>query len=202
MLDTLSSQQPVLYEDQGQAIDLAYLLAVIKRRALYFAIPFLAIAMIGFAVIKIQQPIYRAEGKIIVESAGISGDLLRPTITELIDQRFEVLKERILGPDNLIATVDKFNLFPGVRDRMSGYQLIDLMRHRIGIKPVPLEMQPGAPTTAFSVSFDYEVPALALKVDNEFLSEILAEDTSRRTNSAAETATLLEDQVNKLEESI
>ena len=59
-------------------------------------------------------------------------------------------------------------------------------------------MQPNKPTTAFSVSFDYEVPELALKVDNEFLNEILTQDTSRRTNNAVQTVHLLEDQVTKL----
>jgi uncharacterized protein involved in exopolysaccharide biosynthesis len=198
MLDTARSQQTLVYEDDGQAFDLAYLIGLLKRRAFYFAIPFLSIAMAGFAIIKVQQPIYRAEGKVLVESAGISADLLRPTIKEFIDQRFAVLKERILAPDSLIATIDKFKLFPGIRDRMSGFELLELMRSRVTIKPVPLEMQPGAPTTAFSVGFDYEAPELALKVDNAFLNEILAEDTTRRTGNAAATAKLLESQVDKL----
>lgn len=199
MLNTTSPQPALFYEERGQVFDVAYLIGLLKKRILYFAIPFLGVAMIGYAVIKIQQPIYRAEGKILVASSGISTDLLRPTITELINQRFEVLKERILAPDNLLATVDKFNLFAGVRNKMSGFQLLEHMRARVAIKPVPLEMQPGAPTTAFSVSFDYEVPELALQVDNEFLSQILADDSNRRASSAAETASLLEDQVKKLQ---
>ena len=199
MLNTVSPQPTLFYEDQGGVFDVAYLIGLFKRQILYFAVPFLALAMIGYAVTKIQTPIYRAEGKILVESSGISTDLLRPTVTELIDQRFEVLKQRILTPDNLLATVDKFNLFAGVRNQMSGFQLLEQMRNRVAIKPVPLEMQPGAPTTAFSVSFDYEAPELALQVVNEFLSKILAEDSSRRASSATETANLLEDQVKKLQ---
>lgn len=81
---------------------------------------------------------------------------------------------------------------------MSGFQLLELMRKRVAITPVPLEMQPNRPTTAFSVSFDYEVPELALKVDNEFLNAILTQDANRRTNNAVQTAQLLEGQVAKL----
>ena len=198
MLDNLSSQQSVFYEDRGQGFDLAYLIGLVKRRAFYFIIPFLVVAMLGLAVTENQKPIYRAEGKMLVETSGISTDLLHPTISEVLYERFEIFKERIIAPDNLIATVDKFNLFPGIRDQMSGFQLIELMRHRVAIKPAPLEMQPSNPTTAFSVSFDYEVPELALKVDNEFLHEILTEDTSRRTNSAIQTAQILQEQVEQL----
>ena len=198
MLDTVSSQQSYFYEDQVQGFDISYLIQVLKRRVFHFIIPFLIVALAGFAVTEFQRPIYRAEGKMLVESAGISSDLLHPTISELIDERFEVYKERILSPENLVATVDKFNLFPGLRDRISGFQLLELMRKRVSIKPVPLEMQPNRPTTAFSVSFDYEVPELALKVDTEFLNEILSQDSSRRASSAAQTVQLLDDQVTKL----
>ena len=198
MLDSLSPQQSFYHEDQGQGFDLAYLVGVLKRRALYFAFPFVIVAILGLTITEQQQPIYRAEGKLLVESSGISNDLLHQTISELIDERFEVYKERILAPDHLVATVEKFNLFPRDRDRMSVYQLLELMRKRVAIKPVPLEMQPNRPTTAFSVSFDYEVPELALKVDNEFVHEILAQDSSRRTSSATQTAQILEDQVTKL----
>ena len=198
MLDNLSSQQPAFYEDRDQGFDLAYPIRLLKRRAFFFIIPFLVVALLGLAVTENQKPIYRAEGKMLVESSGISADLLHPMISEVIYERFEIFRERIMAPDNLITIVDKFNLFPSIRDRMSGFQLVELMRNRAAIKPVPLEMQPGNPTTAFSVSFDYEVPELALKVDDEFLHEILAEDASRRTNSAVQTAQILEEQVDKL----
>ena len=198
MLDSVSSQQAFAYEEQAQGFDVAYLLKALKRRVFYFLIPFLVVALLGLAVTEFQVPIYRAEGKMLLESSGISSDLLHPTVNELIGERFQVYKERILAPDNLIAAMEKFNLFSGARQRRSGFQLLEIMRKRVTIAPVPLEMQPNRPTTAFSVSFDYEVPELALKVDNEFLNEILTQDASRRTNNAVQTVQLLEDQVTKL----
>ena len=67
------------------------------------------------------------------------------------------------------------------------------MRERMEIKPVPLEMQPNSPTIAFSVSFDYEDPNVAVKVASEFLNQILSEDATRRTNNATETTKILEE---------
>ena len=129
---------------------------------------------------------------------GIAPDLVHPTITEQADQRFEVFKQRIMAADNLINVANKYNLFPDQRKSMSEIQLRDLMRHSVGIKPVPLEMQPGGPTSEFSVTFDYEVPDLAVKVVNEFLTEILSEDANRRNTNATETTKILEGEVNRL----
>ena len=55
--------------------------------------------------------------------------------------------------------------------------------------------RPSSPTIAFALTFDYEVPALALTVANEFLREILNEDTSRRTNNASGATLVLEQEV-------
>ena len=82
--------------------------------------------MLGLAVTEMQEPIYRAEGKMLVEFSGISSDLLQPTISELIDERFEVYKERIWLPIIFLATVDKFNLFPGTGIECLTFELVEL----------------------------------------------------------------------------
>ena len=198
MLETYSAQQSQFYEDQGQSFDLSYIVNVIKRRFLYFAISFLIVSIGGAAVIKILPKVYRATGEILVESPQIAPDLVHPTITELADERFAVFKHRILASDNLLAVIDKYNLFPGERASLSTAQLLDIMRADVEITPVPLAMQPNNPTLQFSVAFDYGVPELALKVTQEFLTQIVSEDASRRTDAATETAKFLEEQVQRL----
>src|SRR5271156_2561772 len=195
MLQAYGSKQSVLYEDQGQSFDLSHLVAILKRRAPYFAIPFLLVVMVGFAVVAIQRPIYRAEGKILVESPEIPPDLVHPTITEVANQRVQVIQQRIMARDSLMAVVNKYDLFPRERQWMSGTDLLDLIRSRMEIKPVELDAEtavPGNPTIAFTLSFDYEVPYLAMRVADEFLTSILSEDATTRTNNAAETTKFLD----------
>jgi capsular polysaccharide biosynthesis protein len=202
MAQTYSPQHSFLYEDHGQSFDLSHLVAILKRRAPYFAIPFLLVVMVGFAVVAIQRPIYRAEGKILVESPEIPPDLVHPTITEVASQRVQVIQQRITARDNLMAVVNKYNLFPHEREWMSGTELLDLVRSRMEIKPVELDAEtavPGNPTIAFTLSFDYEVPSVAMGVANEFLTSILSEDADTRTNNAAETTEFLEQEVKRLQ---
>lgn len=200
VLETYNPQQPALYEEQEQGFDLEYFLGVAKRRIFYFVVPFLVIVLGGAAVIKMLPKIYRAEGEILVESPAVAPDLVRPTITELAGERFAIFKERAVAASNLLAIIDKFDLFPRGRASLSQSQLLDLMRSRIDIKPVTFQLNSNLPTFAFSVAFEYEVPDIALKVTDEFLNQILNEDTSRRTSSAAETSRVLEQEVRRLED--
>ncbi len=202
MLQTLNPQQHVVYEDHGQSFDLSHLIGILRRRIYYLAVPFLFIVMVGFGVVAIQRPIFRAEGKILVESPEIPPDLVHPTITEVANQRVQVIQQRIMARDSLVAVVNKYDLFPRERQWMSGTDLLDLIRSRMEIKPVELDAEtavPGNPTIAFTLSFDYEVPYLAMRVADEFLTSILSEDAATRTNNAAETTKFLETDVKRLE---
>lgn len=97
--------------------------------------------------------------------------------------------------------VNKYNLFPREREWMSGTDLLDLIRSRMEIKPVALDAQTASnnPTIAFTLSFDYEVPAIAQRVANEFLTSILSEDAATRTNNASATTKFLDKEVKRLQ---
>ena len=203
MLPTYSAQQSIFYEDPGEKFDPSYLIDIFKRKIFFFVIPFLVIGMLGFAIVEIQRPIYRSEGRILVKSPEIPPDLVRPTITEVAEQRVEVIQQRIMARDNLLAVANKYNLFPRERSSMSETELIDLIRSRTEIKPIEPDVEllkrQEAPAIAFTLSFDYEVPDLAMKVANELLTSILSEDASTRTKNAEETTQFLEREVKRLE---
>lgn len=194
-------QPPALQDDSGQGLDLSSVIGIVKRRYPYFAISFLLIVGASFAIIKRLPHIYRAEGEILVESPAIPPDLVHPMITELADQRFAIIKDRIMAENNLVAVMHKYNLFSKARASMPAYLVLELMRLSVKLAPAPLEMsQPGSATSAFTVSFDYEDPSLALAVTNEFIRQILSQDTSRRTSDASEVTKFLEQQVKSLQD--
>ena len=195
-----TSPQSVMYDDYGQSFDLSYFIGILRRRIFYFVLPFLLVVMLGFAVVAVQRPIYRAEGKILVESPEIPAELVHPTITEVANERVQVIQQRIMARDNLMAVVNKFDLFTRERQWMSSTELLDLMRSRMEIKPVELDaVRTNNPTIAFTLSFEYENPVIAARVANDFLTSILSEDASTRTNNAAETTKFLEREVTRLQ---
>jgi capsular polysaccharide biosynthesis protein len=201
MLQPYSSPQQSVYEESGSGFDFAHYIGILKRRVLYFAIPFASIVILGSLIVAIQRPIYHAEGKILVESPEIPADLVRPTVTATANERIQVIEQRIMSRDNLLAIVNKFGLFTVQQQWMSGTQLLDLMRDRTQVKLVDLDSRsrPTSSTIAFTLSFEYESPDLATKVANEFLTLILAEDARTRIGRAAETTKFLEREAKRLE---
>jgi uncharacterized protein involved in exopolysaccharide biosynthesis len=198
MLQNYNTQQPTNYEGM-QSFDISYLLSIVRRRILYFVIPFLFVVMAGFAIIKMQRPIYRAEGEILVESPTITPDLVHSTITEFADERFEVFKQRIMAKDYLLGVIEKYNLFDRLQQSAAESDILELMRSRVELKPVVLDLKrAGTSATAFTVAFEYEAPDLALKVADDFIEEILSQDTNRRANNASDTANVLEQEANRL----
>ena len=108
----------------------------------------------------------------------------------------------MLTRDNLIAIVNKFQLFPDKRQQMSGTELLDLMRQRTRVQPLELNQPRRANdvlTIAVTIGFEHERPEVAMRVANELVTLILAEDARNRTNRASETTKFLAREVKKLE---
>ena len=99
---------------------------------------------------------YFSEGKILVQSQQIPTELVRPTVTSAAQERIQVIEQRTMTRDNLLAIVDKFKLFPERRTLMSPTQLVELMKKSIKIEPVaqPLAFSRSTsqnPTVIFTV---------------------------------------------------
>jgi uncharacterized protein involved in exopolysaccharide biosynthesis len=204
MLQSLSASPQDIVEPPEQNVGLEYYLAIAKRRLFYFLIPFLLALLLGSLVIAIQRPIYRAAGKILVESQDIPKDLVKPTITDTANQRIQVIQQRSMTRDNLVKIVRKFGLFPKEQRWMSESQLLDLMKARTKLELIDLDLpglqwQQMSNTIAFTLSFDYEDPGVAAQVTNEFLTGILNDDAVNRTNRAAETTRFMEQEVKRLQ---
>ena len=84
----------------------------------------------------IWPPTYLAEGKILVQSQQIPTELVRPTVTNAAQERIQVIEQRLMTRENLIAIIDKFQLFPGQRNLMSVTQLVETMKKKTSIAPV------------------------------------------------------------------
>jgi uncharacterized protein involved in exopolysaccharide biosynthesis len=215
MLQQLSYQDQAPPEQQAdQFLTLEYFYDIIKRRLLYFVIPFVLIFAIGAAITALLPAIYVSEGKMLIESQEIPTDLVQPTVSTLADERVALLQQRIMIRDKLLAIADKYklsefakqDLFLGRwRPQMSATDIVDMMRERTQINPLKSEMaaRPGQRQfIAFTVSFENERPELARQVANELVTTILNEDVRARTNSALETTRFLEREAKRLETEI
>lgn len=187
-------------EDSGQALTPLYFFEILKRRALYFAIPFAAIFAIGSLIALAWPARYLSQGTILVSSQQIPSDLVRSTVSTVANERIQIIEQRIMTRDNLLALAKKYQLTAGLQERMSGTEIVDFIKSRFKIKAAEQKMATGRKDAMiFTVGFEYEQPQIATRVANDFVTMILDEDVRARTAYAAETSRFLAEDVKKLE---
>jgi uncharacterized protein involved in exopolysaccharide biosynthesis len=198
----------VLQEDSSHLLRPAYYWALIKRRWAYFFLPLVLVAVVGVGGVMLWPATYLSEGRILVLTQQIPTELVQPTVTSAAEERIQVIQQRTMTRDNLIAIADKFQLFPEKRQLMSVTELVELMKKSTKIEPVDLELdfkqqkrlRPNqSPTIVFSVGFESSDPGTATRVANELVTRILNEDLRDRTARAGDTTKFLAREVEKLQ---
>jgi protein tyrosine kinase modulator len=203
MLQRQAFQENRPDEDSGQSLSLMNLLEILKRRAVLFAVPFFIIFAIGCLIAAVWPARYLSQGKILVSSQEIPTDLVRPTVATLANERMQIIEQRVMTRDNLLAVAKKFQLTAGWQGLLTGSDIVDFIRDRAQFKPLELNLQGDRKTAiAFTIGFEYEQPQIAVKVANEFVTMVLNEDVRSRTNFASETTKFLEEEVKRVESAI
>jgi uncharacterized protein involved in exopolysaccharide biosynthesis len=192
-------------QDRSYLLRPSFYWALFKRRWAYFVIPFVLISSVGVGAAYLWPAAYLSEGKILVQSQQIPSELVRSTVTSAAQERIQVIQQRTLTRDNLIAIADKFQLYPDKRTLMSPTELVALVRKNIKIAPVDLQLdfkqrsRTENPTIVFSVGFEYADGATASRVANELMTRILNEDLRDRTSRATDTTKFLSREVQRLQ---
>jgi len=199
MLQKYSVHEQMPQDEGGLSLTPAFFIDIIKRRLLYFLIPFVLVLGAGTTAVMLIPPVYLAEGKILVESQQIPSDLVRPTVTAMANERIHVISQRILTRDNLLTVASKYQLYSGHRQPLTGSEIVDKMRDAVKIIPIDVKTGRDRLILAFTIGFENEDPVTATRVAGEFMTMILSEDVRVRTAFASETTKFLEREAKRLE---
>lgn len=190
-------------DDETPSISPSYVFEVLRRRVLWFLLPFMFVLALGSAAAVLWPASYLSEGTILVLSPEIPSDLVRPTVSTAANERMQVIEQRIMTRDNLLEIAKKYHISAGWRDLVSGTQLVDFIRKRSVIEPVEMTRRDrNKDAIAFKVGFKYENPTIAMKVANEFVTLILKEDVRARTSYATETTKFLARDVERIQDQL
>ena len=199
---------PSSFEEPGQSYLLqpSFYWQLMKRRWVWFLVPFVLVATSGFIAAVAWPATFLSQGKILVQSQQIPTELVRPTVTNAAQERIQVIEQRTMTRENLLAMVEKFRLFPDKRSFLSATQLVELMRKSTKIEPLAeplafsqIRSRGDSPTIVFTVGFESSDPQTASQVANELVTRILNEDLRDRTNRATDTTKFLAREVQRLQ---
>jgi polysaccharide biosynthesis transport protein len=173
-----------------------------RRRRTFWAVAG-ATTVIAILVAILLPGTYRSTATILIEQQEIPQEMVRSVITSFADQRVQVISQRVMTTKNLMTLIDRYSLYPSIREKAPREVLLAKMRDDIGMHLIsadvvdPRSGRPTQATIAFSVFYESPSPDLALKVANDLTSLYLNENLTSRAQLSEQTFAFLTEQTNQ-----
>src|SRR5262249_23313994 len=138
-------------DEPKKGLDLDTILAIWRRRKwlgiLFFALPFAAaITLIGSL-----PSLYRSTATVLIDRQQVPESFVRPTVTSELETRLQTISQEILSRSRLQQLIERFNLYPSLRQRVPSEELVERMRRDIQLElKVP---DRSRSTVAFALSY-------------------------------------------------
>jgi polysaccharide biosynthesis transport protein len=175
------------------------LLSYWRRRRTFWIVG--SAALVATVLLAVLLPAtYRSMATILIEQQEIPQELVRSVITSFADQRVQIISQRVMTTQNLLSLIERYNLYPDIREKQPREVLLAKMRDDIGMHMIsadvidPRSGRPTQATIAFSVSYQSRSPELALKVANELTTLYLNENLTSRTQLSQQTSTFFSEE--------
>jgi polysaccharide biosynthesis transport protein len=192
----------------GPNVSLRHRIRGIWRLRYTFLIVSGVVGVSAVAAAIIWPPTYRTGATILIEQQEIPQELVRSAITSFADQRVQVISQRVMTTQNLISLIERYNLYPQIRETKPREVLLQKMRGDISLKMIsadvidPRSGKPTQATIAFTISYQNRSPELTLKVANELTTLYLNENLTSRTQMAEQTSAFFAEETAKQQERI
>jgi polysaccharide biosynthesis transport protein len=178
------------------------LLALWRRRRIFWIVAAAAAAVTMLFAILLPAT-YRSMATILIEQQEIPQELVRSVITSYADQRVQIISQRVMTTQNLLSLIERYSLYPDIREKKPREVLLATMRDDIGMHMIsadvidPRSGRPTQATIAFSVSYQSHSPELALKVANELTTLYLNENLTSRTQASQQTSAFFSEEATR-----
>lgn len=173
-----------------------------RRRFLIGSIS-IAVMVLALTVALVLPPTYTSGATILIEQQEIPQELVRSAVTSFADQRVQVISQRVMTTQNLLELIERYNLYPEIRQTKPREVLLQAMRDDISMKMIsadvidPRSGRPTQATIAFSVNYKSHSPELALKVANDLTSLYLNENLTSRSRMAEQTSSFFAEEAQR-----
>ncbi len=188
--------------------DITKVSTIIKRRKWWLFIPFLAVVVLAAAICLFLPNMYRSTATILIRSQQIPPTLVPSTVTSYAEQRIQTITQEVMSRSKILKLIDKFNLLPDKREKLTTEEMVEKIRNRITLEPINAEINKetrGRPillTIAFTLSYEDEDPKKAQLVTNELSSYYMEKNLKSREEHARGTTKFLEEQLKQVREQV
>src|ERR1700733_4078437 len=125
-----------LEQKPGEGINLEQYVDVIRRRHMYFLIPFFLGWLAIWRVSLVLPSRYKSGTLILVEQPSMPKDYVTPNVSDDLQSRLQSITQQILSRTRLLHIIDELNLYADNRNRLNPDELVERMRKDIEIELV------------------------------------------------------------------
>lgn len=181
-----------LEEKPGEGINLQQYVDTIRRRHMYFLIPFFLGWLVVWSASWVLPSRYKSGTLILVEQPSMPKDYVTPNVTDDLQARLQSITQQILSRTNLLHIIDELNLYPKEHGQVNPDELVDRMRKDIDIE---LVKDVYGHITSFNIFFSSRDPHVAQQVTGELTNLFISENLELRQQKSEDTTKFLEQQL-------
>jgi protein tyrosine kinase modulator len=207
MSDAFSIQSPDDFTES--TVSLAEYVSGFKRRRKPIIYTAAAVFFLALLAALFWPPTFKASATILIEEQEIPDDMVRSTITSFANQQIEVIRQRVLTLKNIMAMVEKFELYDeGELARTPRTEIADDFIDAVNLEILSAEVmdprsgRPTVATVAFTLDFEASDPRKTQGVANELVDLFLNENLRSRTEQAGSTTDFIRAQADELAEEV
>jgi|AMWB02.1.fsa_nt_gi uncharacterized protein involved in exopolysaccharide biosynthesis len=180
----------------GAQLTVQDLRSIIRRRKkAFFGLP-IVIFLIAVAVALGLPDIYRSETTILIEGQEIPEDFIKSTITSYVEERLNLMTQRIMRYNKLAGLIQKFNPYPELlsEDEDATGIMVAELKKNIELENIIVSTGDGKNrvTTAFKLAYSGRDPQVVQNITQELASFYIEEDIRTKEKLASTTTEFLE----------
>lgn len=170
-------------------------LNVIFRRKWLIVFTVFIILFGASAYCVIAPNLYESSTTILIIPQRVPEKFVSSTVTYSVEERLAATTDQILSRTRLLKVIDELGLFPEDKNILPPQVLADKMRNRITIDVV-------RGRDAFVLSFEHEVPEVAMRTASELASFFIQENLRVREQLATGTSEFLDTQLQEVKKKL
>jgi succinoglycan biosynthesis transport protein ExoP len=181
-----------LDDKPGEGLNLQQYAGIIRRRHMFFLIPFFLGWLVVWSASWVLPARYRSGTLILVEQPSMPKDYVTPNVTDDLQARLQSITQQILSRTRLLHIIEELNLYAKERSHLNPDEAVERMR-----KDIEIELVRGDRNqiTAFNIYYSSHDPHVAQHVTSELTNFFISENLELRQQKSEDTTKFLESQL-------
>ena len=161
------------------------------------------LGVLGLLAAAVLPKRYTSQTLVLVDQPTVSADIVKPVVTEDLNQRLASMQGQILGRTRLQPIIEKFGLYAEDRKRVPLEELVDKLRNSVTVKPLePMAGTQNRNLPGFYVSVTFDNAQTAQQICTQITSMFMEQNTREREQKASQTTSFLSGQLEEAKQKL